>query len=245
MFFRCSHILWILILCEAVSGDNVMKAVNSETTFSPVSGSVYPGTTSITWKHRDNAGVVVKVIEWEREDDSTAIPNSKFRSHASLDKRTGELTLRSLQLTHTGVYTLDINSKEQRKQFTLTVIEPSRKPYIKKECVLGDVPKCSLSCDDDGPSESTVIWKNSAGETLYRRDRNTRILTVTKSSDPENSYTCTLKSAVNEETSDPMYERDLFDDSIAQSNIAIIIATVIAVVLLLILFIWCLLRRCL
>ncbi|XP_056114575.1 SLAM family member 9-like [Rhinichthys klamathensis goyatoka] len=238
MLCRCSHILWILILCEAVSGDYVMKAVNSETAFTPVSGSVDPSTTSITWKHRDNAGVVVKVIEWDREDDSTEIPNPKFRSHASLDKHTGELTLRHLQLKHTGVYTLDINSKEQRKQFSLTVIEPVRKPYIKKECELGDVPKCSLSCDDDGgPSESTVVWMSS-GETLHRRDRNTRTITVTESSDPENSYTCTLKSAVNEETSDPVYDRELFHDSFEISDIAIIIAIVIPVVLLLILFIW-------
>lgn len=107
-----------------------MKAVNSETAFTPVSGSVSPSTTSITWKHRDNAGVVVKVVEWDREDDSTEIPNSKFRSHASLDKNTGELTLINLQLKHTGVYTLDINSKEQRKQFSLTVIGESKYWHI-------------------------------------------------------------------------------------------------------------------
>ncbi|CAM4504802.1 unnamed protein product [Leuciscus chuanchicus] len=239
MFFRCSHILWILIICEAVSGDNVMKAVNSETAFTPVSGSVSPSTTSITWKHRDNAGVVVKVIEWDREEDSTEIPNPKFRSHASLDKHNGELTLRYLQLIHTGVYTLDINSKEQRKQFTLTVIEPVRKPYINKiGCKLEDVPECSLSCDDDGPAESTVIW-NSAGGTLYRRDRNTRVLTVTESSNPENSYSCTLKSAVNEETSDPVYERDLFDEGSNTLLVTAIVVPFIAGVLFLILIIWC------
>ncbi|KAK7166788.1 hypothetical protein R3I93_006530 [Phoxinus phoxinus] len=243
MFFRCSHILWILILCEAVSGDNVMKAVNNDIAFTPVSGSVSPRTTSITWKHRDNAGVVVKVIEWDREEDSTEIPNPKFRSHASLDKHTGELTLRNLQLTHTGVYTIDINSKEQRKQFSLTVIEPVHKPYIRKECVLGDIPVCSLSCgDDDGASESTVVWKFSAGETLYGRDRYTRTLTVTKTGNPEHSYICTLKGAVNEETSDPVYERDLFDDSNTVLVIAIVVS-VIAGVVFLILIIRCLRRH--
>lgn len=99
-----------------------MKAVKSETTFTPVTGSLPPGTTSIIWKHRNNAGVVVKVIEWDRDDGSTEIPNANFKSHASLNKGTGELTLRNLQLKHTGVYTIDINSKEQRKQFALTVI---------------------------------------------------------------------------------------------------------------------------
>ncbi len=98
------------------------RAVNSETTFAPVSGSLAPSTTSLTWKHRNNAGLVVKVIEWDREDDSTDIPNANFKSHATLDKSTGTLTLKYLQLKHSGIYSIDINSKEQRKQFTLTVI---------------------------------------------------------------------------------------------------------------------------
>ncbi len=98
------------------------RAVNSETTFAPVSGSLAPSTTSITWKHRNNAGLVVKVIEWDREDDSTNIPNANFKSHATVDKSTGTLTLKYLQLKHSGIYSIDINSKEQRKQFTLTVI---------------------------------------------------------------------------------------------------------------------------
>lgn len=105
-----------------LTGDDVTKAVNSETTFAPVTGPVAPSTTSIIWKHRDNNGVVVKVIEWDRVDDSTDIPNANFKSHATLDKSTGTLNLKYLQLKHSGVYTVDINSKEQRKQFTLTVI---------------------------------------------------------------------------------------------------------------------------
>lgn len=104
------------------TGNHVTKAVNSEATFAIMTGSVAPSTTSIIWKHRDNAGVVVKVIEWDREEDSTDIPNAKFRSHATLDKSTGNLNLKNLQLKHSGTYTVDINSKEQRKKFTLTVM---------------------------------------------------------------------------------------------------------------------------
>lgn len=104
------------------TGDDVTKAVKSETTFVPETGSLAPSTTSIIWKHRDNAGVVVKVIEWDLEDDSTDIPNAKFKSHATLDKSTGNLYLKYLQLKHSGIYTVDINGKEQRKQFTLTVM---------------------------------------------------------------------------------------------------------------------------
>lgn len=102
-------------------GDDVTKAVNSETAFTLVTG-VAPSTTSIIWKHRDKAGAVVKVIEWDREEDSTDIPNANFKSHATLDKSTGNLNLKYLQLRHSGIYTVDINSKEQRKKFYLTVM---------------------------------------------------------------------------------------------------------------------------
>lgn len=239
MFFRRSHVLWILIICEAVSGDHVMKAVNSETVFTPATGSVAPSTSSVIWKHRDNAGVVVKVIEWDREDGSTEIPNPKFKSHASLDKNTGELTLRYLQLQHTGVYTIDINSKEQRKRFTLTVIEPVRKPYITKECVFKDVPECTLICDgDDGSTGSTIIWKNSAGEMQYEQDRSITVHPVTES-DSESFYTCTLKNAVSMETSDPVYERDLVKDLNTVEIVAIVAAVIVFIIMVLILIKCC------
>ncbi|XP_051560616.1 uncharacterized protein LOC127444965 isoform X2 [Myxocyprinus asiaticus] len=206
MLLRCCHIhklLWILIIGESVLSDNVQKAVNSEAKFTPLSGSVPAGTSSIIWKHRDNAGVVVKVIEWDREEGSTEIPNAKFKSHASLDKNTGELTLKYLQLKHSGVYSTEINSKEQKRHFVLTV--------------LGDVT-----------SESTITWKNSAGQTLNEQDQNMR-LTVTNSSDPDTYYTCTLQNAVSKETSDPVYGRDLFTDSKAGIVFGIVICLIVVI----------------
>ncbi len=80
------------------------KAVNSETTFAPVTGPVAPSTTSIIWKHRDNNGVVVKVIEWDRVDDSTDIPNANFKSHATLDKALEILPKTSAAQTQRGLY---------------------------------------------------------------------------------------------------------------------------------------------
>ncbi|XP_067261447.1 uncharacterized protein [Chanodichthys erythropterus] len=224
MFFRRSHILWILIICEAVSGDYVTKAVNSETAFTPVSGSVAPSTTSIIWKHRNNAGIVVKVIEWDRDDGSFDIPNANFKSHARLDKDTGELTLRDLQLKHTGVYTIDINKSVNE-------------PRITKECILGDVSECALSCDGgDALPETTITWKNSAGETMNRQ--NMRTITVTKSSNPEKFYTCTLKNAVSEKTSDPVYESDLFDDSNTKFVLAIVTPLISVVLIIITLLTW-------
>uniref|UniRef100_A0A673JRD3 Ig-like domain-containing protein n=1 Tax=Sinocyclocheilus rhinocerous TaxID=307959 RepID=A0A673JRD3_9TELE len=167
-------------------------------------------TTSIIWKHRDNAGTVVKVIEWDLEDGSTDIPNAKFKSHATLDKNTGNLNLKYLQLKHSGTYTVEINSKEQRKQFTLTVMEPVCKPHIVKKCVLEDVSGCLLICVGEASSESTVIWKYWDGEKLHEQYPNMRTITVTNSGNPDSHYTCTLKNAVSVETSDPVYLKYLF-----------------------------------
>lgn len=234
MFFRATDILWILIFWRSVSGDYVVKAVNDEVTFTPVSGYLPPSTTSIIWKHRDNAGVVVKVIEWDQEEGSTEIPNPKFRAHASLNKQTGELTLRDLQLKHSGVYTIDINSKEQRKQFSLTVMEPVHKPHIRAVCDLENIPVCSLNCDGDASLESTVIWQNSAGQTLNNRDLHMRTIKVTNSSNHEEFYTCTLKNAVSMEISEPVYEADLFYGTnrplIATLSTAIVLISLICVV---------------
>ncbi|XP_050958254.1 uncharacterized protein LOC127159489 [Labeo rohita] len=194
-----------------------------------MTGSVAPSTTSIIWKHRDNAGVVVKVIEWDREEDSTDIPNAKFRSHATLDKSTGNLNLKNLQLKHSGTYTVDINSKEQRKKFTLTVMEPVSKPHITEECSLGDVRECSLSCVGEFSSQSTIIWKYCDGENVKELYPNERKITVTESTNLEDHYSCTLKNEVSEETSDPVYVRDLFHDSNTELIIAVVVSFIILI----------------
>ncbi|XP_059409137.1 uncharacterized protein LOC132142975 isoform X2 [Carassius carassius] len=230
LFFRRCHFIWILIICESVSGNGVTKAVNSETTFAPVPGSVVPSTTSIIWKHRDNAGAVVKVIEWDRVEGSTDIPNPNFQSHATLDKSTGNLNLKYLQLKHSGIYTVDINSKEQRKKFTLTVVEPVSKPYITKECTPGDVPECSLSCVGEAPSDGSIIWKYWDGKKVQEKYPNLRTITVTNSSIPDSHYNCTLRNAVSVETSDAVYLKDLFHDSKTGIVIAVIITSIILIV---------------
>ncbi|RXN14654.1 SLAM family member 7-like isoform X1 [Labeo rohita] len=297
-----------------------------------MTGSVAPSTTSIIWKHRDNAGVVVKVIEWDREEDSTDIPNAKFRSHATLDKSTGNLNLKNLQLKHSGTYTVDINSKEQRKKFTLTVMGEDVKKAVgdtvsfrpaninppvtsimwKQRSSSGILVKV-IEWDDDGfvvPNQrfkgitaldektgqititkltvehsgvytidinrkeqeqrfllnvvervpkpviktemstnpdvvyficeysETIIWKNSSGEKLKGSEHYPKgeFIAVEKQGRPENYYTCTLKNAISEETSDPVYERDLFKDSNTSLAISIVIPLIVVVLIILILF---------
>ncbi len=65
-----------------------------------------------------------------------------------------------------------------------------------------------LKCGYSG----TIIWNNSAGNTLKGTKNHNpgEFITVTNTRTPGNFYTCTLKNAVSEETSDPVYERDMF-----------------------------------
>jgi len=66
-----------------------------------------------------------------------------------------------------------------------------------------------LICEYD----ETIIWKNSAGETLtgLAHIPKGKFIVVTNTRNPSISYTCSLQNAVSEKTSDPVYERDLFE----------------------------------
>ncbi len=94
------------------------KAVGGTVSFSPDKlGS--PPVTSITWK-QINSGTV-KVIEWDI-DDGVIIPNLRFQGFTTLDEKTGQITITNLKVEHSGLYTIDINSKEQEQRFTLEVM---------------------------------------------------------------------------------------------------------------------------
>ncbi len=77
--------------------------------------------TSFTWK-QINGGVVVKAIEWDVDDDGVIIPNLRFKDITTLDEKTGQITITNLTVEHSGLYTIDINSREQEHRFTLTVM---------------------------------------------------------------------------------------------------------------------------
>ncbi|XDV14459.1 hypothetical protein PO909_014704 [Leuciscus waleckii] len=84
--------------------------------------------------------------------------------------------------------------------------QPVPKPVIKIEP--SDNPDVwYLRCEYN----ETIIWKNSAGETLKGSTITPKgeSIRVKKIGNPEIFYTCTLQNEVNSETSDPVYERDL------------------------------------
>ncbi|KAI2647341.1 CD48 antigen [Labeo rohita] len=181
-----------------------MKAVGDEVSFRPT--NINPPVTSIIWKHRSSSGVVVKVIEWD--DDGFAIPNQRFKGITTLDEKTGQITITKLTVEHSGVYTIDINSKEQEQRFSLEVIAPVPKPEIQIDRSDKNPDMVYLICE----YSETIIWKNSAGEILEGSNHNPKgeFIIIENKRNPDNYYTCTLKNAVSEKTSDPVYERDLF-----------------------------------
>ncbi|XP_016093491.1 uncharacterized protein [Sinocyclocheilus grahami] len=169
------------------------------------------------WKHRNSSGVLVNAIEWD--DDGVSIPNQRFKGITTLDKETGEITITDLNIEHSGLYTIDINSKEQKHRFNLEVLAALPKPEIKIEKIEINPNAVYLMCE----YSETIIWKNSAGETLKGSPQSPKgeLLKVEKQGNPDVFYTCTLKNAVRESTSDPVYERDLFEAALPKPEIKI------------------------
>ncbi|XP_048054045.1 SLAM family member 9-like isoform X2 [Megalobrama amblycephala] len=221
----------VFITTEAVSGEDVLKAVGDQVSFRP--DKFVPPVTSIIWKHITTDGItVVKAIEWEKgEPETPEIPNPRFKGITTVDEKTGEINITNLKVEHSGVYTIDINMKEQKQKFTLTVMERVPKPVIKVNMTEDNPDDVYLRCEYN----ETIIWKNSAGKTLKGSKLNpTReSITVKNKGNLKNFYTCTLKNAVSEETSDPVYESDLFEDVSSKELLGILIAiTIIQIIII-------------
>ncbi|XP_048046228.1 uncharacterized protein LOC125268181 [Megalobrama amblycephala] len=186
--------------------EDVKKAVGDQVSFRP--DKFIPPVTSIIWKHTNTDGYVVKAIEWD--EGEILIPNLRFKDITTVDEKTGQITITNLKVEHSGVYTLEINSKEQQQSFTLTVMERVPKPEIKTEKSEDNPDVVNLRCE----YSETIIWKNSAGETLTGSPITPKgeSITVKKNGNPETFYTCTLDNGASKETSDRVYERDLFKD---------------------------------
>ncbi|XP_051752037.1 carcinoembryonic antigen-related cell adhesion molecule 1 isoform X2 [Ctenopharyngodon idella] len=195
----------VFITSETVSGEGVFKAVGEQVSFRPDKPLPSP-VTSIIWKHINNDGIVVKAIEWD--EGEILIPNPRFKGITTVDEKTGQINITNLNYSHSGVYTIDINSKEQEQRFTLTVMERVPKPVIEREIIKNNIVFVNLTCKYN----EMIIWKNSTGQILPGLALHPKgeFITVKKTANLSNFYTCTLTNAVSEETSDPVYERDLF-----------------------------------
>ncbi|XP_052401657.1 uncharacterized protein LOC127948882 isoform X6 [Carassius gibelio] len=199
--------LFITIGAASVEEEKVYGEVNRTVSFGAT--SLNASVSSIIWKQINGASVV-KAIEWDVEDDGVSAPNLRFKDITYLDYTTGQITINKLTVEHSGLYTIDINSKEQEQRFNLEVLPPVPKPVIKIEKIKVIPDAVYLICKYN----ETIIWKNSTGGTLQGSPHypNGEFIIVEKEGNPDFFYTCTLENAVSEKTSDPVYERDLFED---------------------------------
>ncbi len=91
--------------------------------------------------------------------------------------------------------------------FIVSFTEPVPKPVITIE-KSSNPDVAYLRCN----YSEIIIWKNSTGNTLEGKNNHNpgEFIKVETTRTPENFYTCTLKNAVSEETSDRVSERDIF-----------------------------------
>ncbi|XP_073670658.1 CD48 antigen-like isoform X2 [Paramisgurnus dabryanus] len=210
MISGCCCVL-LLALVAAVLGVGVKKKVGSEVRFKPdiTAGSSLKDS-SITWKYTKGFDVM-KVIEWDNDFKTLESLMPKFKTRVALDRTTGELTIRDLQLEHTGSYSIEINNKEE-KRISLTVMESIPKPKLNQEISSNPVDVMYLTCEYN----SMIRWNCSNGEkpqiTNLEKPRQGQSLTFKKSGNPDVCCTCTLFNDVSEETSDPLCEKHLFTD---------------------------------
>ncbi|XP_048054046.1 uncharacterized protein LOC125272909 isoform X1 [Megalobrama amblycephala] len=143
-------IIVFIITTEAVSDVDLMKAVGDRVSFRP--DNFVPPVTSIIWKHINTSGTVNQAIEWD--EGEILIPNQRFRDITNVDEKTGQITITNLKVEHSGVYTIDINSKEQQQRFTLTVMSE----YVMK--AVGDQVSFRPDTFPDVHSLTSIIWKH-------------------------------------------------------------------------------------
>ncbi|XP_073722371.1 lymphocyte function-associated antigen 3 isoform X1 [Misgurnus anguillicaudatus] len=222
----------VLALVTAVSGVDVKAAVGDVVSFKPdIRTSLKES--SITWKYT-NGGEVIKVIEWDNDFKTLESLNPKFKRCVDLDMTTGELTIRDLQLDHTGLYTIEIDNKEQYKRFRLTVKESVPTPTLKQEKASNDV--MNLTCEYN----TMIRWACSYGEkpqpTKLAKPRQGEFITFKRAENPDVCCTCTLFNDVSEKTSNQICVKDLFH---GLSTAIIIVIVVIIIIGILLIFVIC------
>ncbi|XP_026060547.1 CD48 antigen-like isoform X1 [Carassius auratus] len=189
--------------------------------------SLNPPVSSIIWKQKSE--LVIKAIEWDEADGVNA-PNPRFKDITTLDNTTGQITITTLKSEHSGIYTIDINSKEQGKRFMLEVLPPLPKPVIKIDRPDENSVFVYLICE----YSETIIWYNSAGEKLDVKDHipKGKFITVHKNGHPDDYYTCTIKNEVSEKTSDKVFRRDLFEEGGSPWIVPVVILILILVLII-------------
>ncbi|KAL3999652.1 hypothetical protein ACER0C_007423 [Sarotherodon galilaeus] len=224
--------LWILVSLAigAASVDtDKYKKLGGDAVLS--TSSVSDPITSITWKHGADIAV-----EWYGQE---TVAYRDFKDRCDLDFKTGALTISSLTVKDSGVYTAEINNKVMSPT-EITVISAVPKPTVSTQCS-SEGTRCTFTCEANvtGAKPVTYSWMVDG----KNRDESSKSLEKEKD-DPEmvgKPISCQLKNPVSNERSDDVIP---FPNSDYMPVGAIVggVAGIVLVVAVLS-FIWCRRRR--
>ncbi|XP_041727521.1 T-cell surface antigen CD2-like [Coregonus clupeaformis] len=163
----------------------------------------WPGPiTNILWKHGEN-----KVAEWYNRFGLDIY--AAFKGRTTLDQTTGELRIRGLTKTDSGLYSVEFNSKLQYKTYKLSVIKEVPKPTITSSCN-PDKTSCTLTCEGDTTDAEPITYSWKVGEGAWEvLDKQMNVF-KSDTGKPTNGYKyiCKLNNSVSGEgeVSEPVGE---------------------------------------
>ncbi|XP_030643694.1 hepatocyte cell adhesion molecule-like [Chanos chanos] len=135
--------------------------------------------------------------------------SDRFRDRLQLDRQTGSLTIRNINITDSGVYKVQIISGEDSyKIFSYTVYATVPAPLVGKKqgrsAVSGSSgPKCSVVCSVENGRDVTLSWYK--GKEILNQtsspDLNTNLSLPLEIEDQDNNtYSCVADNPVSQQT---------------------------------------------
>ncbi|KAL2102810.1 hypothetical protein ACEWY4_001978 [Coilia grayii] len=177
-----NQVVWLPFLLVA-------PLCSTEITYATINGAVtlYPGifinVTSVLWKFKTN-----KAAEY----DDFGLKYYAFKERASLDLKSGSLTIRELTTEDNGEFLVEVNHEQQNKKFFLQVIAEVSSVHITKSDATAD--HCVLVCKAEPQSEDKLL--------KYKWiEKNLNIPTLdVQEAEMANSYTCNASNPVSWKT---------------------------------------------
>ncbi|CAL8389150.1 unnamed protein product [Arctogadus glacialis] len=163
--------------------------------------------------------------------------NNRFLGRLSLNRVTGQYTIRSLQNNDSGIYTVDQEDTSKSESFNLSVYDAVLKPDVNVTSVSSE--GCTLLCAVDQLSGGTLSWYQ--GEVLVNQSSTQRSLPLTVDRlGLRSSYRCVsanpagnLTRSVDAKTSCTVQQRSGDEDEGKHNRLNQIVIPIVSVMVLL------------
>ncbi|XP_053482823.1 uncharacterized protein LOC128608797 isoform X2 [Ictalurus furcatus] len=170
-------VYFIIFSVDYVYSEDIKAGTNH--TFRP---SIRGTIESIDWRYNGNL-----VVDWDSGNEPSWY---RFKERASLDIKTGDLTLQ-LKKEDSGLFKgqFQVDGVLHYSERTITVIDPVPKPKV--TCEQNDV-NITLLCSVDPSVQAEFTWSGPNG-----LSQSGNSLHITKENDDERVYFCTAKNKVS------------------------------------------------